>query len=87
MNSDNSEPLATASENVAPLPNAVVKPITKRKTLPTRDEPVQLKDFMEYVEVKKTGYPDHDLKKDYEVRMIKRYDPLVIVTGFTCEEN
>ena len=71
MNSDNSESRATKSERVAPLPNAVVKPITKKKALPTRDGPVQLEDFMEYVEAKKTGYPDHDLKKDYEVRIIK----------------
>ena len=63
VNSDESESRGTTSERVAPKPNAVVKPITKKKALPTRDEPVQLADFMEYVEAKKTGYPDHDMKK------------------------
>ncbi len=61
----NTTPEQAAATNTKP--KAIVKPIPEKTDLPNRNQPVKVKDLMEYVEVNKAGGPDHGLKKDFEV--------------------
>lgn len=57
-----------STDKPVPKPRAVVKPIPDdNAALPGRDQPVTVQGFMEYVEIKKAGGPDHELKKDFKV--------------------
>ena len=47
-----------------------MKPIPDDAAFPGRDQPVTVQGFMEYVEIKKAGGPDHELKKDFQVQKI-----------------
>ena len=67
INIGNIESLGETSGTQAQNTNASMKPITQKPRLPNRKQPVELKDLMEYVKVKKACSPDHELKKDFEV--------------------